>query len=95
MRCTHCGSANIKKNGQTHYGKQNHYCHDCKRQFVESGQEWFVSDLEKKVINKLLLSMKRYQRYSREVLVFSRINGRPMSRHSRMRTILGQEKTAA
>jgi hypothetical protein len=55
MHCTHCGSANIKKNGQTHYGKQNHYCHDCKRQFVESGQEWFVSDSEKKLINKLLL----------------------------------------
>lgn len=55
MKCTHCGSANIKKNGTTHYGKQNHYCHDCKHQFVESGQEWFVSDSEKTMINKLLL----------------------------------------
>lgn len=55
MNCPHCHSAKVKKNGHTHYGKQNYQCNDCKRQFVESGQDWFVSDSEKQQINKLLL----------------------------------------
>ncbi len=55
MNCTRCGSENTKKNGHTHYGKQNYYCHKCGSQFVESGQDWFVSELEKELINKLLL----------------------------------------
>jgi len=32
--CPACHSPKIKKNGFTHYGKQNHKCKDCKRQFV-------------------------------------------------------------
>ena len=55
MNCPHCPSTHIKKNGHTHYGKQNYQCTDCKRQFVESGQDWFVSPSEKALINKLLL----------------------------------------
>ena len=55
MKCIHCSGENTKKNGHTHYGKQNYYCHDCQRQFVEGGQAWFVSDWDKLMINKLLL----------------------------------------
>lgn len=55
MRCIHCNSENTKKNGHTHYGKQNYFCHNCQRQFVEGGQDWFVSDLDKLLINRLLL----------------------------------------
>lgn len=55
MKCTHCGSESTKKNGHTHYGKQNYYCHPCHRQFVEGGQDWFVSESEKTLIKKLLL----------------------------------------
>jgi hypothetical protein len=55
MNCPHCQSINIKKNGHTHYGKQNYQCKDCQRQFVESGQDWFVSPSEKALIRKLLL----------------------------------------
>ena len=55
MNCTHCKSKNTKKNGHTHYGKQNYYCNDCLRQFVEDGQDWFVSEYEKQLIDKLLL----------------------------------------
>ena len=55
MRCSHCQGENTKKNGHTHYGKQNYYCHDCKRQFVEGGQQWFVSQSDKALIDKLLL----------------------------------------
>ena len=32
--CPDCHSSNIKKNGFTHYGKQNHRCKTCGRQFV-------------------------------------------------------------
>jgi len=55
MNCPHCQSTNSKKNGHTHYGKQNYQCIICRRQFVESGQEWFVSLADKALINKLLL----------------------------------------
>ncbi|WP_432207213.1 IS1/IS1595 family N-terminal zinc-binding domain-containing protein [Hymenobacter defluvii] len=55
MKCSHCNSENIKKNGHTHYGKQNYFCHMCNRQFVENGQNWFVNEADKLLINKLLL----------------------------------------
>ena len=55
MQCSHCGSSRTKRNGRTHYGKQNHFCHTCRRQFVAGGQERFVSEKDKAVINKLLL----------------------------------------
>lgn len=55
MKCSHCQSENTKKNGHTHYGKQNYYCHYCNRQFVEGSQDWFVNQTDKTLINKLLL----------------------------------------
>jgi len=33
--CPDCQSVNIVKNGRTYYGKQNHLCNDCVRQFVD------------------------------------------------------------
>lgn len=36
--CPDCHGHNVKKNGRTHYGKQNHKCKDCKRQFVLNNQ---------------------------------------------------------
>ncbi len=55
LSCPSCGSSLIKKNGHTHYGKQNYGCKSCGRQFVENGQAWFVSKQEKELVNKLLL----------------------------------------
>lgn len=55
MKCSHCGSEQVKKNGHTHYGKQNYLCYECNRQFVENGQDWFVNESDKVLINKLLL----------------------------------------
>ncbi len=55
MNCPHCHSPRVKKNGHTFYGKQNHQCNACQRQFVESGPDWFVSAEDKILINKLLL----------------------------------------
>lgn len=55
INCPHCHSPSLKKNGHTHYGKQNYLCKSCTRQFVENGQAWFISDSEKELIDKLLL----------------------------------------
>ena len=55
MNCPHCHSPRVRKNGHTHYGKQNHQCTACGRQFVELGPDWFVSESDKVLIDKLLL----------------------------------------
>jgi transposase-like protein len=55
MKCSHCSRETTKQNGPRHYGKQNYFCPDFQRQFVEGGQKWFVSDSDKSKINKLLL----------------------------------------
>lgn len=34
LSCPSCSSTNIKKSGHTYYGKQNHQCKSCSRQFV-------------------------------------------------------------
>lgn len=53
--CPDCESIRIKKNGLTHYGKQNYKCTVCNRQFVEEGKSWFISKERKALVNKLLL----------------------------------------
>jgi transposase-like protein len=37
--CPHCHSTNFVKNGRTYYGKQNHKCKNCKRQFVKRSEK--------------------------------------------------------
>ena len=54
-KCPHCESEHTKKNGHTHYGKQNYRCKKCGRQFVIGGQDWFISDAQKELVDKLLL----------------------------------------
>ena len=51
--CPSCHSTNIKKNGHTYYGKQNHQCKDCGRQFVLNNQHT-KSDYVKELISKSL-----------------------------------------
>ena len=51
--CPRCHSTNIKKNGHTHYGKQNHQCKDCRRQFVRPSQH-MKSEYVKELIYKSL-----------------------------------------
>lgn len=55
QNCPACTSKKVKKNGLTHYGKQNYKCLKCDRQFVENGTNWFVSEEQRCLINKLLL----------------------------------------
>ena len=53
LRCPQCGLSHIKRNGYTHYGKQNYRCKDCDRQFVEDSQH--IGEEVKDLIKVLLL----------------------------------------
>ncbi len=53
LSCPHCQSSQIKRNGHTHYRKQNHQCLECGRQFVADSQ--FINDETKELIKRLLL----------------------------------------
>jgi IS1 family transposase len=53
LRCPRCGVSHIKKNGHTSYGKQNHRCLECGRQFVEHSQR--IEEGERAMIRRLLL----------------------------------------
>jgi hypothetical protein len=55
ITCPSCQSNNIKLNGHIHTGKQNHYCHDCGRQFVLNPSNKVITQRDKDLINKLLL----------------------------------------
>jgi len=53
LRCPRCALSHIKLNGHTHYGKQNHQCLDCGRQFVADSQR--IDEEKRQLILKLLL----------------------------------------
>jgi IS1 family transposase len=53
LSCPRCGLSQIKRNGHTHYGKQNYQCKQCGRQFVEVSQQ--ISEAERDLIRELLL----------------------------------------
>src|SRR5688572_1820128 len=53
LRCPRCGLSHIKRNGYTHYAKQNYRCKDCDRQFVEDSQH--IGEEVKDLIKALLL----------------------------------------
>lgn len=51
--CPNCHSGKIKRNGYTHYGKQNHKCKECGRQFVLDNNHT-VSDIKREIAERLL-----------------------------------------
>ena len=53
--CPRCKSAEYKKNGHIHNGKQNHHCHDCGRQFVQCFAQYLISDEKRALIERLLV----------------------------------------
>jgi IS1 family transposase len=53
LRCPRCQLSHIKRNGHTYYGKQNHQCLMCGRQFVVREQS--VSEDKRELIKSLLL----------------------------------------
>ena len=58
MHCPKCLGSNIVKNGYTHYGRQNHKCKDCGRQFVFPNHH-YISESIKELIRKYLLERLR------------------------------------
>src|SRR5215210_7786381 len=53
LRCPRCGLSHSKRNGHTHYRKQNYRCKSCGRQFVRDSQR--VGDQTRSLVHKLLL----------------------------------------
>lgn len=54
LHCPSCNSSNYKKNGHSHYGKQNHYCLNCGRQFVCTNNHYISSSERAKIERSLL-----------------------------------------
>ena len=52
--CPNCHSGNIKKNGLTHNGKQNHKCKTCGRQFIKDNQH-HVDGVLREIARRCLL----------------------------------------
>ena len=53
LSCPRCGLSHTKKNGHTHYRKQNYRCKGCGRQFVRDSQR--VDEAARALVKKLLL----------------------------------------
>ncbi len=61
LPCLQCGSSHSKRNGHTHYGKQNYQCLHCGRQFVEDSRR--IDQPTRALIKKLLLERIPLPRY--------------------------------
>jgi transposase-like protein len=44
VRCSHCGSEKLKKNGHAPNGKQRYYCKECKKQSRENPTPYAYSE---------------------------------------------------
>jgi insertion element IS1 protein InsB len=53
LPCPRCGLSPIKKNGRTHYGKQNHACRVCGRPFVAGAHR--IDEITRALAKKLRL----------------------------------------
>src|SRR5436853_7857148 len=53
LSCPQCGLSHSKRNGHTHYGKQNHQCLHCGRQFVTDSQR--ITEADRAMSKRLLL----------------------------------------
>lgn len=72
MHCPECFSRKIKKNGFTHYGKQNHRCKECGRQFVANSGH-YVDDSTRGYIRSALaerLSLRAISRVFKRSLTW-------------------------
>lgn len=52
--CPTCGSHRYKKHGHTSYGKQNHQCKACGRQFVATIEDRLITHEQRTLIEHLL-----------------------------------------
>jgi|SRR5581483_11439112 len=54
IRCPACLSDHVSRNGLTSYGKQNHRCMTCGRQFVLDPRKAPIPDWKKDLVKKML-----------------------------------------
>lgn len=55
LTCPACQSAEIKRNGHIHNGKQNYQCKGCGRQVVAHPAKKYITEQERAMIDRLLL----------------------------------------
>jgi hypothetical protein len=55
MKCAHCASDLIKKNGHTRHEKQNFRCLECGKQFSESRDDKIINEQTRELVRKTLL----------------------------------------
>ena len=53
--CIHCNDNRVVKNGHSPNGKQNYLCRNCKKQFLEGAENYFVKETDKELIKRTLL----------------------------------------
>ena len=56
VKCPHCLSTKIKKNGKEPTGKQNFYCHHCSKQFMYEYQYRGTCPNNKKLLRFMTLN---------------------------------------
>ncbi len=50
LKCRHCGSERLVRNGLTNNGKQRYYCNDCQRNSRENPESAAYSTEEREII---------------------------------------------
>jgi transposase-like protein len=50
IKCYHCGSANVKKNGKAPSGKQRYYWKDCKRASLENPGYGYSEECKEEIL---------------------------------------------
>ncbi|TDB63624.1 IS1 family transposase [Arundinibacter roseus] len=63
--CPRCGSGQIKKNGHIHNQKQNFYCKECGRNFVENPEQKLVSARDKELSIRMIEEKISFRAVSR------------------------------
>jgi transposase-like protein len=59
--CPQCQSPKYKKNGPIHKGKPNDRCKDCGRPFVESFEQYLISDDTRALIERWLVERRSWR----------------------------------
>jgi transposase-like protein len=50
IKCYHCGSENVKKNGKAPNGKQRYHCKDCHRASLENPEYGYSEERKEEIL---------------------------------------------
>lgn len=71
VKCPHCISTKVKKNGKKPNGSQNFYCYSCKKQFLYEYKNKGACPKNKKLICSMTLNSSGIRDISRVLSVCS------------------------